>query len=153
MLSDRFEFMLKILFTKKKFMQFIYKKNLELLQNLNLLSTAIIRNLKRIICSTWFPLRSINSSLFYRLVSLPFYWEHQKLLALNSSPKMKGDELAMKYQKVLIFIAGSSFICDLMIKVSNIKELLPILTIDLKFRFKIRMELFIRKTSPHGFLK
>ena len=66
---------------------------------------------------------------------------------------MKGDELAMKYQKVLIFIAGSSFICDLMIKVSNIKELLPILTIDLKFRFKIRMELFIRKTSPHGFLK
>ena len=66
---------------------------------------------------------------------------------------MKGDELAMKYQKVLIFMAGSSFICDLMIKVSNIKELLPILTIDLKFRFKIRMELFIRKTSPRGFLK
>ena len=69
------------------------------------------------------------------------------------SPKMKGDEPAMKYQKVLIFIAGSSlFICDLMIKVSNIKEIPPILTIDLKFLFKIQMELFIRKTSPRGFL-
>ena len=66
---------------------------------------------------------------------------------------MKGDELVMKYKNVLIFIAGSSFICDLMIKVSNIKEILPILTIDLKFLFKIRMELFIRKTSPCGFLK
>ena len=67
---------------------------------------------------------------------------------------MKGDEPAMKYQKVLIFIAGSSlFICDLMIKVSNIKEIPPILTIDLKFLFKIQMELFIRKTSPRGFLK
>ena len=66
---------------------------------------------------------------------------------------MKGDELVMKYKNVLIFIAGSSFICDLMIKVSNIKEILPILTIDLKFLFKIRMELFIRKTSPRGFLK
>ena len=127
MLSDRFEFIQKILFTKKNFIQFIYKKNLELLQNLNLLSTAIIRNLKRIICSTWFPLRSINSSLVHRLVSLPFYCEHQKLFALNSSPKIKGDELAMKYQKVLLFIAGSSFICDLMITVSNIKEILPIL--------------------------
>ena len=51
---------------------------------------------------------------------------------------MKGDELAMKYQKVLIFIAGSSlFICDLMIKVSTVKEIPPILTIDLEFLFKI----------------
>ena len=67
---------------------------------------------------------------------------------------MKDDGHATKYQKVLIFIAGSSlFICDLMIKVSNIKEIPPILTIDLKFLFKIQMELFIRKTSPRGFLK
>ena len=67
---------------------------------------------------------------------------------------MKGDEPAMKYQKVLIFIAGLSlFICDLMTKVSSIKEMPPILTIDLKFLFKIQMELFIRKTSPRGFLK
>ena len=67
---------------------------------------------------------------------------------------MKGDEPAMKYQKVLIFIAGLSlFICDLMTKVSNIKEIPPILTIDLKFLFKIQMELFTRKTSPRGFLK
>ena len=51
---------------------------------------------------------------------------------------MKDDELAMKYQKILIFIAGLSlFICDLMIKVSNIKEIPPISTIDLKFLFKI----------------
>ena len=64
------------------------------------------------------------------------------------------DEPAMKYQKVLIFIASLSlFTCDLMIKVSNIKEIPPIQTIDLKFLFKIQMELFIRKTSPHGFLK
>ena len=67
---------------------------------------------------------------------------------------MKGDEPAMKYQKNLIFIARSSlFICDLTIKVSNIKEIPPILTIDLKFLFKIQMELFTRKTSPRGFLK
>ena len=59
---------------------------------------------------------------------------------------MKGDEPAMKYQKVLIFVAGLSlFICDLMIKVSNIKEMSSILTIDLK--------LFNRKTSPRGFVK
>ena len=52
--------------------------------------------------------------------------------------KMKGDEPAMKYQKVLIFIAGSSlFICDLMIKVSNIKEIPSILTIDSKFLCKV----------------
>ena len=60
---------------------------------------------------------------------------------------MKDDEPAMKYKKVLIFN------CDIMIKVSNIKEIPPILTIDLKFLFKIQMELFIRKTSPRGFLK
>ena len=67
---------------------------------------------------------------------------------------MEGNEPAMKYQKVLIFIAGSSFfICDLVIKVSNIKEIPPILTIDLKLLLKIQIELFIRKTSPHGFLK
>ena len=67
---------------------------------------------------------------------------------------MKGGKPTMKYQKVLIFIAGSSlFICDFMIKVSNIKEIPPILTIDLKFLFKIQMELFIRKTSSRGFLK
>ena len=59
---------------------------------------------------------------------------------------MKGDEPAMKYQKVLIFFAGSSlFICDLMIKVSNIKEIPPILTIDLKYLFKIQMELLLEK--------
>ena len=52
---------------------------------------------------------------------------------------MKGDEPAMKYQKVLIFIAGLSlFICDLMTKVSNIKEIPPILTIDLKFLLKFK---------------
>ena len=51
---------------------------------------------------------------------------------------MKGDEPAIKYQKVLISIAGSSlFICDFMIKVLNVKEIPPILTIDLKFFFKI----------------
>ena len=67
---------------------------------------------------------------------------------------MKGDEPAMKYQKVLIFIAGLTlFICDLMIKVSNIKEIPSILTIDFKFFKKIQIELFIRKTSPHGFLR
>ena len=67
---------------------------------------------------------------------------------------MEGNEPAMKYQKVLIFIAGSSFfICDLVIKVSNIKEIPPILTIDLKLLLKIQIELFIRKTSPRGFLK
>ena len=67
---------------------------------------------------------------------------------------MKGDETPMKHQKVQIFIAGSLlFICDLMIKVWNIKEIPPILTIDFKFLFKIQMELFIRKTSPRGFLK
>ena len=67
---------------------------------------------------------------------------------------MKGDESAMKYQKVLIFIAGLTlFICDLMVKVLNIKEIPPILKIDLKFLFKIQMELFIRKTSSRGFLK
>ena len=60
---------------------------------------------------------------------------------------MKDDEPAMKYKKDLIFN------CDIMIKVSNIKEIPPILTIDLKFLFKIQMELFIRKTSPRGFLK
>ena len=59
----------------------------------------------------------------------------------------------MKYQKNLVFIAGSLLIiCDLMIKVSNIKEIPPILTIDLKFLFEIQMELFIRKTPPIGFL-
>ena len=37
---------------------------------------------------------------------------------------MKGDEPAMKYQNVLIFIAGLSlFIWDIMIKVSHIKEM------------------------------
>ena len=67
---------------------------------------------------------------------------------------MRDDEPAMKYQKILIFIAGLTlFICDLMIKVLNIKEIASILTIDLKFIFKIQMELFIRKTSPRGFLK
>ena len=67
---------------------------------------------------------------------------------------MKDDKLAMKYQNFLIFIASLSLLLrDLMIKVSNIKEIPPILTIDLKFLFKISMELFIRKTSPHGFLK
>ena len=60
---------------------------------------------------------------------------------------MKDDEPVMKYKKDLIFN------CDIMIKVSNIKEIPPILTIDLKFLFKIQMELFIRKTSPRGFLK
>ena len=60
----------------------------------------------------------------------------------------------MKCQKVSIFIASSSlFICDLMIKVSNIKEIPAILTADLKFLFIIQMELLIRKTSPCGFLK
>ena len=66
---------------------------------------------------------------------------------------MKGDEPVMKYRKVVIVIAVSSlFVCN-MIKVLNIKEIPPILTIDLKFLFKIQMELFTRKTSPHGFLK
>ena len=66
---------------------------------------------------------------------------------------MKGDEPAMKYRKVVIDIAVSSlFVCD-MIKVLNIKEIPPILTIDLKFLFKIKMELFTMKTSPHAFLK
>ena len=52
---------------------------------------------------------------------------------------MKVDEPAMKYQKVLIFIAGSLLIiCNF----TNVKEILPILTIDLKFLFKIQMELF-----------
>ena len=59
----------------------------------------------------------------------------------------------MKYQKVLIFVAGSLlFICDIMITVSNIKKLPPILTSDLKFLFKIQIELFIRKTSPRDFV-
>ena len=67
---------------------------------------------------------------------------------------MKGDEPTMKYQKALIFIAGSSlFMCDLIIKISNIKEIPPILAIDLKFLKKIQMDSFIRKTSPRGFLK
>ena len=67
---------------------------------------------------------------------------------------MEGNEPAMKYQKVFISIAGSLFfICDLVIKVSNIKEIPPILTTDLKFLLKIQIELFIRKTSPCGFLK
>ena len=67
---------------------------------------------------------------------------------------MKDDEPAMKYQKILVFIAGSSLIiCDLMIKVSNIKEIPPTLTIDLKILFEIQTELFIRKTPPLGFLK
>ena len=67
---------------------------------------------------------------------------------------MNGDEPAMKYQKVLIFIVGSSlFICDFLTKVWNIKEIPPILALDLKFLFKIQMELFIRKTSPRGILK
>ena len=67
---------------------------------------------------------------------------------------MEGNESAMKYQKVFIFIASLSFfICDLVIKVSNIKEIQPILTIDLKLLLKIQIELFIRKTSPRGFLK
>ena len=67
---------------------------------------------------------------------------------------MKDDEPAMKYQKILVFIASSSLIiCDLMIKVSNIKEIPPTLTIDLKILFEIQMELFIRKTPPLGFLK
>ena len=39
-----------------------------------------------------------------------------------------------------------------MIKVSNIKKLPPILTIDLKFLFKIQIELFVRKTSPRAFV-
>ena len=66
---------------------------------------------------------------------------------------MKDDEQAMKHQKFLVFVAGSSLIiCDLMIKVSNIKEIPPILTIDLKFLFEIHMELFIKKTPPLGFL-
>ena len=52
-----------------------------------------------------------------------------------------------------LYTNSSLFICDVMIKVSNIKEILPILAIDLKFLFKIQIELFIRKTSPHGFLK
>ena len=59
---------------------------------------------------------------------------------------MKGDEPAMKYQKVLIFFAGSSlFICDLMIKVSNIKEIPPILTIDLKFFLKFKWNYLLEK--------
>ena len=67
---------------------------------------------------------------------------------------MKGDEPAMKYQKALIFIAGSSlFMCDLIIKISNIKEIPPMLAIDLKFFKKIQMDSFIRKSSPRGFLK
>ena len=52
-----------------------------------------------------------------------------------------------------LYTNSSLFICDVMIKVSNIKEILPILAIDLKFLFKIQIELFIRKMSPHGFLK
>ena len=60
----------------------------------------------------------------------------------------------MKYQKVWIFIVGSwLFICDLMIKVSNIKEIRPILTTDLIFLKKIQMKLCIRKTLQRGFLK
>ena len=50
---------------------------------------------------------------------------------------MKGNELAMKCQKVLKFVPSSwLFISDLMIKVLDIKEILLILTIDLKFVFK-----------------
>ena len=65
-----------------------------------------------------FPLASINLSLAHRLIlsSKIFLWEHQKFIALNSSPKMKDDEPAIKYQKDLIFIASlSHFICDLKI--------------------------------------
>ena len=59
---------------------------------------------------------------------------------------MKDDELAMKYQKVLIFVASSSlFICDLMIKVSNIKEIPPILTMDLKFLLKFKWNYLLEK--------
>ena len=100
------------------------------------------------VTKAWFPLGSINSSPVHRLISSPkiFQWEHYKFIAWNSSPKIKGDDPAMKNQKVLILIAGSSiFICDL-IKVSIIKEIPPILKIDLKFLFKIQMELFIRNT-------
>ena len=65
-----------------------------------------------------FSLGSINLSLIHRLILSPkiFLREHQKFIALNSSPKMKGDEPAIKYQKDLIFIASLSyFICDLKI--------------------------------------
>ena len=86
----------------------------------------------------WFPLGSINLLPVHCLTLLPkiFLWEH-KFVALNLSPKMKGNELAMKCQKALKFVPSSwLFISDLMIKVSDIKEILLILTIDLKFLFK-----------------
>ena len=60
-------------------------------------------------------------------------------------------QIYVEVTKNVSFIA--LFICDLKIKVLNIKEILPILTIDLKFIFKTLMKLFIRKTSPPGFLK
>ena len=62
-----------------------------------------------------FSVGSINLSLVHRLILSPkiYLWEHQKFIALNSSSKMKGDELAIKYKKDLIFIASlSHFICD-----------------------------------------
>ena len=65
-----------------------------------------------------FPLGSINLLLVHRLILSPkiFLWEHRKFIALNSSPKMKGDEPAIKYKKDLIFITSlSHFICDLKI--------------------------------------
>ena len=77
---------------------------------------------------------------FVHLFDTPFQnlpCDHE-FVALNSSPLMKADEPAIRYQKVLIFITGLSlFICDLIIKVSNIKGIPSLLTIDLKILFKI----------------
>ena len=57
------------------------------------------------ILNAWFRLGPINSSPVYCLIFSPkiFWWEHQKFVALNSSPKMKGDALTMKYQRFHIY--------------------------------------------------
>ena len=55
---------------------------------------------------------------------------HRLRFVTQNEMRWIGDEIS----KFLIFIDGSSlFICDLMIKVSNIREMPPILTIDLIF--------------------
>ena len=67
---------------------------------------------------------------------------------------MKADEPAMKYQKFLIFVASLSlFICDIMIKVSNMKEIPSILTIDLNFLFKIKWNYLLENFTIRGFQK
>ena len=56
-----------------------------------------------------------------------------KFVTQNES-QSTGDEISESFDIFRRFVA---FICDLMIKVSNIKEIPPILKIDIKFLFKI----------------